>query len=323
MNIEERIFLENELSYDQIIQMKEHAKQYDYVVDKKDFLRSITPYEQKLVLLETRNPYEVLTYLDELDFENSRIILNKLTSTEIKKIIDEFTSEEKKKFYSNFSDLSLVNQFIMYDKNSKEHITNLETERKVEIIKSTKEETKEVAAKVYETVSEGEKTEVIDSIIDSGTTTVLNDVVSAESVENTEIVELEDTIQEEQAEEIQEEQAEEIQEEQVEEIQEEQAEEHMTELDDFIRTKKNFYIKNISHFSNFDFDGDNLYSKLSPELKTIIYNDFKLNNEERKKEILNSFQTIQTECEQELIDSVLHNIKEEPEEIQEGFEKTL
>ena len=36
MNIEERLFLENELSYDQIIQMKEHAKQYDYVVDAVD-----------------------------------------------------------------------------------------------------------------------------------------------------------------------------------------------------------------------------------------------------------------------------------------------
>ena len=329
MNIEEKIFTEKELSYEELNQMKEHAKKYDYVVDKKEFLKSITPYEQKLVLLETKNPYEVLTYLDELDFNNSRLILQQLTSAEIRKIIDEFTSEDKRKFYANFSDLSLVNQFIMYDTNSKEHITNLKTERKVDILNSTKAETKESATKIYDTIKEEEKEFVVGNITTAEAKLAVEEVVLENQVEElvAEEEQIEEPIAKEQqteVEEPQEEKQEELQEEKIKEQQEEKAPEQIIELNNFIREKMDFYIKTVPQFSDIKFGEEDLYTKLSPELKEIIDNDFNLYLKEKNKENLELFQEAKSTCEHELISSVLSGTKiEQTVEVEIDNEKTL
>ena len=336
MSIEERIFTENELSYEQLNQMKEHAKKYDYEVDKKEFLRRITPYEQKLVLLETKNPYEVLTYLDELNFENTRLILNDLTSTEIRKVIDEFSSEDKKNFYANFSDLSLVNQFIKYDVNSKDHITDLKTERKVEILNSSNEQTKESATKVYETIKEEEKDFVMDSINTLDAKLTIDQVVLENQVEqqldeeqffeeqeqlNEESEEQQEELEEEQKEE---ELEEEQKEEELEEKQEEKPVEQLNEINNFMRDRISFYIKNIPQFSNINLEEENLYTNLSPELKQIIDNDFNLYVKEKNKENLELFQEAKSTCEHEVINSVLSNSKrEETVELEMDNEKTL
>ena len=78
MDKERLIINENELSYEEINKIKQHAKQYDSVADKKEFLRSAGAYEQKIILLESKRPYEVLNYLSELGLQTSKLILNSL-----------------------------------------------------------------------------------------------------------------------------------------------------------------------------------------------------------------------------------------------------
>lgn len=135
-----------------IKRMEEHARLYDTAYDKKEFLKNVSIYEQKIILMNSTKPYDVLNYLDELDLKSSRLLLEELTDDEIKSIIALFSSEDKKKFYATFSDLSLVNQFIVQDKNSSEHIQNLSFERKVELIDSSDKKTKEATSVIYESM---------------------------------------------------------------------------------------------------------------------------------------------------------------------------
>ena len=57
---------------------KEHAKLYDTAYDKKEFLKSVSVHEQKIILMNSSKPYEVLNYLDELDLKSSRLLLEEL-----------------------------------------------------------------------------------------------------------------------------------------------------------------------------------------------------------------------------------------------------
>ena len=310
MNIEERIFTDKELSYEQIKQMRDHARKYDYVVDKKDFLKNITPYEQKLVLLETRNPYEVLSYLDELSFDNSRLILSQLDSLEITTIINEMSSEDKKKFYATFSDLGLVNKFIVYDKNSKEYIAELNTDRKVEILNSTKEDTKEAATKVYGTITDEEKQVVAASVTTVEATSVI-DETSLESIND--VMENQVEIQQEESELVQEEvleETEEIMEEiEQEEIQQEEQEETLEETEEIQQEEP-----------------------LEEKIEEIDMLD-QSNKDKKNKENLELFHQAKTTCEEEIITKVVNSIEQEeilqpvnsvePEVIEETNEKTL
>lgn len=177
MNKDTRI-KENEFNYAELLQMNEHAKKYDTAEDKKYFLKNISPYEQKLVLLESKNPYEVLKYLEELDLPNTKLILNELNIEEILNISELFTSEDKQNFYNNYSELELVNQFIVNDKNAEQYIAGLNTERKIELLNSSDSKTIEASSKVYESISDEEKSDVIQNITTADGSVALNNVGS-------------------------------------------------------------------------------------------------------------------------------------------------
>lgn len=155
---------EKDYSYDELLQLQEHAKKYNYETDKKDFLRKVNPQEQKIILLSSQNPYEVLNYLDEIDLEESRDMLNRLTDKEILKMLELFSAENKKMFYATFSQTSLVNRFIVLDKRANDHITNLDLDRKIELLDSSNLSTVEASYKVYESVSPDDRLEVMESI---------------------------------------------------------------------------------------------------------------------------------------------------------------
>ena len=91
------------INYDLIKKVEEHSKKYSSATDKKEFLKNACAYEQKLILMNSSRPYEVLNYLDELDLKSSRLILSELNYVEITKILELFTSEDKKNFYNTFS----------------------------------------------------------------------------------------------------------------------------------------------------------------------------------------------------------------------------
>lgn len=162
-------------NYEYLKEIERHAKNYDFVSDKKEFLRNVSPYEQKIILLHSKNPYEVLNYLDELDIKQTRKILSELTYDEIEDILLLFSSEDKEKFYSTFSDLELVNQFMVQDERALEYIDDLSIDRKVELIDASNKETIEATSIVYESISDEQKEYVSSLVSDS-------DAVSALSV---------------------------------------------------------------------------------------------------------------------------------------------
>lgn len=166
--------MEKEIDYNVIKQIKEHAKKYDLAFDKKEFLKNVSAYEQKVILLESKSPCEVLTYLDELDLKSTKLVLRELTIDEISKILELFTTEDKKRFYNTFSELSVVNEFIMFDKNSSEYINELPLERKIELIDSSNEKTSEATSKVYESMTSEEKTVAVNSITSVDAISALN-----------------------------------------------------------------------------------------------------------------------------------------------------
>lgn len=154
------------LNEESINSIKEHALLYDTAYDKKDFLKNVSPYEQKIILMNSSRPYEVLNYLDELDLKGTRVLLEQLNYDEIKHIISLFTGEDKKKFYANFSDLSLVNQFIVQDRNASDHVEDLSFERKVEILDSSDKETEVATSAIYESMSAEERVSAAEKVTD-------------------------------------------------------------------------------------------------------------------------------------------------------------
>ena len=271
---ENKLINKNEFSYEDLKLMEEHAKKYDMVSDKKNFLKSITPYEQKLVLLHTTDPYEVLNYLDELDLKNSRIILSNLEYHEISKIIGLLNSDDKKRFYATFSDLDLVNKFIAYDKNASDHIENLTLDRKVEILNSTDSKTEEAATKIYDSINEEDKEVVVESVSSVEAKVALDNVVSSD--ESHEINNEETNIKEE------------AREQEKEEEKEEEPKEKLEVFDSEENKEEQF--------------------------ENIVV-------QEEPSPVLEMFEQAKKDCEQQLIQAVLNNVKETV--IEENAEKTL
>lgn len=177
---------------DTMKEIREHANLYDRAYDKKEFLRNVSVHEQKIILMNSSKPYEVLDYLDELDLKSSRLLLEELNFEEIKHIISLFTSEDKKRFYATFSDLSLVNQFIVQDKNSQQHVQNLSFERKVDLIDSSDKQTQVATSVIYESmpleerVSAAEKVTDVDAMYALEGTNAYSETQTQTSVEPTE-----------------------------------------------------------------------------------------------------------------------------------------
>lgn len=173
-------------------EIREHATLYDRAYDKKEFLRNVSVHEQKIILMNSSKPYEVLNYLDELDLKSSRLLLEELNFEEINHIISLFSSEDKKRFYASFSDLSLVNQFIVQDKNSQQHVQNLSFERKVDLIDSSDKQTQVATSVIYESmpleerVSAAEKVTDVDAMYALEGTVAYSETQTQTSVEPTE-----------------------------------------------------------------------------------------------------------------------------------------
>ena len=191
---------QNFIDYETMKKIHEHALLYESAYDKKDFLRNISPYEQKIILMNSSKPYDILEYLDELDLKGTRLLLEELSFDEIKHIINLFSSEDKKKFYATFSDLALVNQFITHDKNSSEHVENLSFERKVDLMDSSDKETEVATSVIYESMAVDERVTASEKLTDADasytleSTNVYSD--TQEQVETNEEVEQQATVEE-------------------------------------------------------------------------------------------------------------------------------
>jgi len=206
---------ENEISYEYLNRIKEHAKNYDYSPNKKEFLRSVSPYEQKLILLTCKKPYDALIFLNELNLKETKEILNELNYEEIHQILERFSLEDKRSFYENFSYLNLVNDFITHDKDATEIIEPLTNERKIDLLNSSDKSTIEASSKIYESIPEDQRDIVAESVTTLNGSAALSEAVSLE--ETHESQELQENIatenldsnlinQEQQIEELQEEQ---------------------------------------------------------------------------------------------------------------------
>lgn len=326
----------NEFSYKDLKSIGEHARKYDSTSDKKNFLKNITPYEQKLVLLQSKNPYEVLMYLDELDMKNSRLVLSNLTSDEIIKIIDMFTSENKKDFYTKFSDLELVNQFMVYDKNALEHIEDLNIERKIGLLNSSDEKTLEATYKVYDSLGKKEKSVVIESVTSADGISALNEATdykedkqeleNEEKInENNETTEKTDKNKDEIDKKGETEEAENIAKEE-EKVEIYEVEESI--INEFMMSKMDYYKTIIPELNDVL---EISFALLSDEIKERIINDYEASKSNKKEELeeelpsvdvneenleheitpkSGEFHTAVHNCEQELINSVLENINQ-------------
>lgn len=174
----ENIIREEDIDYDTLQKIKEHASEYEFEPDKKNFLKNITSLEQKIILLNSDEPYEVLKYLDELDMKKCDIILNGLTYEEISKIINLFSSQDKMEFYQHFSHLELVNKFIKQDSNSSEFVEDLTFDRKVELLDSATSNTVEATSIVYDSMNDFEKNKAHVEVQTGGGVSTLSEISS-------------------------------------------------------------------------------------------------------------------------------------------------
>lgn len=339
--------IEKEINYDEIKQMEEHAKGYEVAADKKDFLRNISAYEQKIILLNSKNPYEVLNYLDELDLKNSRQILNELSFDEIKQILELFTSEDKQNFYKNFSDLTLVNQFIVHDKSSSNYIKDLSFDRKVNLIDSSNKETVMASAKIYETMPKEERSIVSEVVTTANSISTLSEATdyvesneasneTAESETNTnesneldnsnenklmELEEINKEILEEVKEEILEENLEENQE--AKEENQEAKEENQEAKEEILEGNHQIENPNIEEYV---VDEINLNSKNEIDNKDSVVNNIDdSSNIWLNKTILEDFEVAKQQAEQIEIEKIKQNITSTNKELdmQQEHVKTL
>lgn len=285
---------EQELTYEDIKQMKEHASKYEYVADKKEFLKGSSAYEQKYILLNANKPIDVLNYLVELDLDTTRTVLNSLNFDDITKILQKFTLEDKKNFYTNFKDLSLVNLFILYDKDTLEYIDDLTLERKVEILESSKPETLEATLKVYETIPEEQRDYVSEKLSTSNITTYVGEDSFLNNETNTDSLEIDSVDKEEKTDEL---------ENKEEKLNNEKKDINMETLIGFLKSNERYYKENIEEFKNLNFQDPNFYLALTPELRLIVLQDYELFMNKNKLEKLND---------KELSNSTVENKKEEP-----------
>jgi len=280
---------EKELSYDKLIQIREHAKGYNDASDKKEFLNSIGAYEQKLILLNSYKPYDVLNYLSELNTEVSNLVLRELNYDDVLKILPLFTLEQKRDFYKNFPSLPLVNSFIVYDKESNEYIDDLTLERKVDLLSTSTKETIEAASIVYESIPDEQKNIVADKVATTTGSTTLNEVISRENeLFETDSIEKEITNVEKlesNKEEIAEEEENKVEEkEEKEEKEETQLE--IEEINSFLKTRMDYYKESIPEFKELNFTEDNIFLSLPPHLQERIAKEFEVFINERRLEQL-------------------------------------
>lgn len=281
------IINEKELSYDKLMQIREHAKGYNDASDKKEFLNSVGAYEQKLILLNSYKPYDVLIYLSELNTEVSNLVLRELNYDDVLKILPLFTLEQKRDFYKNFPSLPLVNSFIVYDKNSNEYIDDLSLERKINLLSTSTKETIEATSIVYESIPDEQKNIVADKVTTTTGSTTLNEVISREN----ELIETASIEKEITNVEKVESNKEEIEEENKVEEKEEKEEKVETQLDkeeinSFLKTRMDYYKENIPEFKELNFTEDNIFLSLPPHLQERIAKEFEVFINERKLEQL-------------------------------------
>lgn len=319
--IEDKRRKETEFSYEELVQMMNHVKQYDITDDKKSFLKNISTYEQKLVLLESKKPYEVLKYLEELDLPNTKLVLNELKSEEIRKILDLFSSEDKKAFYDTYQELGLVNMFIANDKNAYNHIENLDLDRKIELINSSNQETINSTSKIYETVSVEDKKVMIDNITTLDGKTNLENVSAYEEYLNNQETKVEELENSENAQLDKIEELENVEiEDKVEEVSEplnnEENNEYLNQINDFIKNKLEFYIENNPKFKDLDLTEEDIFNSLDNELKQLVENDFNIFKENQEDEKLCEFKQATIMEEQEFINEIKQNVIEEQQTIE-------
>lgn len=350
MDKERLIIDENQLSYDEVVRIKEHAKQYDSVSDKKEFLRNAGAYEQKVILLNSIRPYEVLNYLSELELETSKIILESLKYEEIEKILELFSLEDKKRFYETFSDLSLVNEFIAIDENAKEHVKNLDFDRKVELIDSSTIKTAEASEIIYESMPYIEREEVSNLVTNANASVALsasdiynNDAKISEIVENNNI-NVED-IKVETPQELEQKVEQEIEKQEIEQ-KDKMLEQVNREKTDFLKLVLQNYVKTNPEFANLINNPEITYEMLPDNLKLIVDNDFEKAKEQEKNKLeepekqeesvevnkeletkdenqtkLEEFQNAKVECEQNEIEQIKNVIQSKELEVE--IQKTL
>ena len=327
-------------NYNDLAQMQERARKIDYEPDKKNFLKTLNPLEQKMALFYSKRPYDIINYLDTLNSKETNLMLNELNNEEISKLLEQFTAEDKKNFYSTFSNSVLVNRFISNDKQAFTHVDELDLERKIELLDSSKVATEKATEKIYDSLSTDEKKEVETKITSTEGSLVVDKVIESDenNLENTmeEVQEVQDAKlhqPEDQPEEIQEEEVQEKEKEQPEEQKEEKQEE-FKELDNFLKIKLEYYKQQNSKFNDIDITNPNLFDSLSEELKEIVNNDFnsltdeqkdKLNNMEDKENLLNEFQKSKEDCEAEIINNIkqINQVNEEELSNKQSYVKTL
>lgn len=316
-------------NYNDLAQMQEKAKKIDYESDKKTFLKAMNPLEQKMALFFSRRPYAIINYLDSLNNNETNIMLNELTNEEISKLLEQFTSEDKNNFYSTFSNSNLVNKFIANDKQAFTHVDELDLERKIELLDSSKVATKKATEEIYNSLSSKEKVAVEEKITSTEGSLVVDNVIesSEDNLENVvvEEQELQETKNDEQElQEIKNEEPEEKPEEQ-EEVQKEQSK----EINNFLKNRLEQYKKQNPKFKDIDITDPNIFSLLSDELKEIVTNDFNSLTEEQKnklnreEDLLNEFQKSKEDCESEIINNAKKVELESKEEVVNDFVKTL
>ncbi len=156
----EEIIDEKHIDKELVKSIKEHAKKYDETPNKREFLKGISAYEQKVVLLTTSHPCDVLRYLSEFDTKTTKLVLDSLDSGDILNILEKFTLDDKSWFYEHFPNMEVVNKFITHDDSSKSHVEALPLERKVEILATSTKETHEASKEVYNSLSDSDMKEI-------------------------------------------------------------------------------------------------------------------------------------------------------------------
>ena len=247
-------------------------------------------YEQKIILLNSKKPYEVLNYMQELDLKSSRLVLDELNYEEIKGLLELFTSEDKKMFYNSFSSLELVNNFITCDKKSYEYVKDLPFDRKISLLKNSKKETIQATTELYDSMSSVEKKEAEQTIsFESSAEASLSLSEMIDSSENYQTVNL-DEVTVEKTDNVEEplennlDKVEELDENtNTEKEQELENLELLKEKNDFLKANIQNYIEKNLKFEEIDINLEDAYSLLSAELKSIVDDDFNLREETKKQ----------------------------------------
>lgn len=316
MDINYDVMDERKIDYSVLQLIKEHSKKYESAFDKKEFLRGICAFEQKFILLNSSNPYDVLLNLEQLDIKSSKLVLDELDYSDVSKILQLFNMEQKKDFYKHFTNLGLVNKFIIIDRQSEEYIDGLSFNRKVELIDSSKNSTSLATEKVYESIPKEKREQVMDMLTSSNGVSALSSTTAyqAETSNNNE-----QTSEQETSDESDDQTPQNNENNEENQIQSKKETENKLDteqfnkiINEFLRQNIDLYKEKYPELKEIDLSSEDIYSLLSPELQLIIKNEFgnqenkqvkediksQVSNEETNAQI-NSEQTIRKELTQE------------------------